>query len=264
MMGRYWTVPVLLLAVGLGSSALAQDEGGSPWDTTDGSDSSGAPADDAPPADGDDQPVDTSGALPSTLTGTDIGTPSAGRLTEEELAARRLRGQQNKELLSVEQDVSNLKERVFRSKATLQLLRELVIEGATLGSRVSVWHVNKMSSAYTVESVQYFLDGKAIFSRTDTTGGLDDLDAVEIHAQTLPPGQHNLQVNMVLRGNGMGVFSYVRAYSFKVQSSYAFTVEDGKLTTVQVLVDEKGGPFTSFVDRPNVGYDENMENLRGE
>jgi hypothetical protein len=242
MMGRFGTIPVLLAAILAGSPAFAQD------------DPAGDPAGgaDAPAADGEDAP-----APAPTRT-------SSSTLSEEELAARRLRGQQNKDLLSVEQDVSNLKERVFRSKATLQLLRELVIEGATIGSRVSVWHVNRLSGAYTLESVQYFLDGKAIFSRTDTTGGLDKIDAIEIHAQTLPPGSHSLQVNMVLRGAGHGVFSYVRAYSFKVQSSYTFTVQDGQITTVSVRLDEKGGPFTSFVDRPDVGYEESMENLRGD
>lgn len=247
MMGRFGTFPVLLAAVFLGSPALAQDDA-----------PAGAAADEAP--------ADGGGEAPATAADDAPGEPTTapGSLTEEDLAARRLQGQQNKDLLSVEQDVSNLKERVFRSKATLQLLRELVIEGATIGSRVSVWHVNQLGGAYTLESVQYFLDGKAIFSRTDTTGGLDKIDAIEVHAQTLPPGSHSLQVNMVLRGAGHGVFSYVRAYSFKVQSSYTFTVEDGQVTTVSVQLDEKGGPFTSFVDRPDVAYEETMENLRGD
>lgn len=253
MIGQCRTALVLAYLMLGATPGFAQDDGGSPWGT-EGSE----PADETPPA---ETPEPTAEPAPAS-TSTSAGTTEV--LTEEELAARRKAGERTKELLTVEQDVSNLKERVFRSKATLQLLRELVIEGATLGSRVSVWHVNKMSSAYTVESVQYFLDGKAIFSRTDTTGGLDNLDAVEIHAQTLPPGSHTLQVNMVLRGNGMGVFSYLRAYSFKLQSSYAFTVEDGQLTTVQVLINEKGGPFTNFVDRPDVRYEENMESLRSE
>jgi hypothetical protein len=260
MMGRHGkhgvlslfaVVPVLLL---LGSPAWAQDD---PWGG-----GSGAEAPSSPPS----TPSPSAGSPPASGTsGSPAPRPSTSpRLTEEELAARRLQGQQNKELLTVEQDVSTLKERVFRSKATLQLLRELVIEGATIGSRVSVWHVDRLSGAYTVESVQYFLDGKAIFSRTDTAGGLDKLKEVELHAQTLPPGAHNLQVNMVLRGNGMGVFSYLRSYSFKVQSSYTFNIEDGKLTVVRVTLNEKGGPFTSFVDRPTVGYEEAKENLRGE
>ncbi|MFK7929652.1 MAG: dihydrolipoamide acetyltransferase [Myxococcota bacterium] len=261
MMGRIRTAFVLAALWAGSSPAFAQDDGGSPWGGADA-----PPAEDAGDAtakDGTEAP-----APAPEPTGVSVGTSASEGdttvLTEDQLAERRKQGDRTKELLTVEQDVSNLKERVFRSKATLQLLRELVIEGATLGSRVSIWHVNKMSNAYTVESVQYFLDGKAIFSRTDTTGGLDSLDAVEIHAQTLPPGSHTLQVNMVLRGNGMGVFSYLRAYSFKLQSSYAFTVEDGQLTTVQVMINEKGGPFTNFVDRPDVRYEENMESLRSE
>lgn len=254
MIGRTGTSTVLLacaLALAWASPAYAQDD---------------SPAAEPPVDDSAPDPVGQDGESDPTEPETGEGGDGAdgGRLTVDELAERRLQGQQNRELLSVEQDVSNLKERVFRSKATLQLLRELVIEGATLGSRVSIWHINDLSGAYAVESVQYFLDGKAVFSRTDTSGGLAGMDMIEIHAQTLPPGAHSLQVNMVLRGNGHGVFSYLRAYSFKVQSSYTFTVEDGKVTTVKVELDEKGGPFTSFVDRPSVAYEESMENLRGE
>lgn len=241
--------------------SFAQEGPSGPWgDSTESTDE--APAEGAPETsegetdDDSDESGEEAGEKPA-------NTP-APTMSDEMLRQRREQGQANKDLLTVEQRVSNLKERVFRSKATLQLLRELVIEGATMGSRVSIWHINKMSGQYTMESVQYFLDGKAIFSRTDTSGGLDDLSSVEIHAQALPPGQHNLQVNMVLRGNGLGIFSYVKSYSFRVQSSYAFTVEDGKLTTIQVVVNEKGGPFTAFADRPDVGYEENVENLREE
>jgi hypothetical protein len=170
----------------------------------------------------------------------------------------------NRELLTVEQSVNNLKEKVFRSKATLKLLRELVIEGATMGSRVSLVHVNKMGGAYMVESVQYFLDGKAIFSRSDPENGLNDLTEIEVHGQALPPGMHTLRVNLVLRGAGMGVFSYLKAYSFKLQSSYTFQVEDAKLTTVRVVAYQKGGPFKSFVDKPDVEYEDKIESLRQE
>lgn len=243
MTGRVGILGALLgLWIFIGS-ALAQDD---PWGT-------GDPAPSAPAA-----------SEPAAQTAPSPTSAALDRLTDEELAARRLQSQRNRELLGVEQEVSGLKERVFRSKATLQLLRELVIEGATLGSRVSIWHINKLSGAYTIESVQYFLDGKSIFSRTDTGGGLDSLRELELHAQSLPPGSHTLQLNMVLRGRGHGIFSYLRAYSFRVQSSYTFTIEDGKLTVLTVEVGEKGGLFASFVDRPRVVYEEVRESLRGD
>jgi hypothetical protein len=167
----------------------------------------------------------------------------------------RAQSELNREIRTVEQDVNGLKERVFRSKATLQLLRELVMEGSSLGSRLVVWHVNKMGPAYTLESVQYFLDSKNIYNKLDETGGLDKDREFQVLEQAVPPGTHNLQVSLVLRGNGLGVFSYLKSYSFRVQSSYSVDVKEGRETTVKVIANEKGGPWRTFVDRPNVDYE---------
>jgi hypothetical protein len=165
----------------------------------------------------------------------------------------------SRELRSVEQEIDGLKERVFRSKATLQLLRELVLEGKNTGSRVQLWHVNKMGPAYVLESAQYYLDGKNVYSRVDNSGALDREQELELVQQALPPGTHNLQVSFVLRGNGLGVFSYLDAYSFKVQSSYSFTVEEGRATQLRVILNESGGPLKAFVDRPSIDYEEATE-----
>lgn len=177
---------------------------------------------------------------------------------------RKLKGEFNRELRTVEQDVNRLKEKVFRSKATLQLLKELVIEGATLGSRVILWHVNKMGPAYRTESIQYFLDGKNVYNKLDPSGHLGDLREVKLHDQAVPPGKHNLQIHMVLRGYGLGVFSYLKTYSFKVQSSYEFNVEDGKVTIVRTVANERPGMWRPFEERPTVQYEEKVEDLREE
>jgi hypothetical protein len=181
--------------------------------------------------------------------------PDDAELTDAELA---------RELLTVEEEVKRLKERVFRSKATLQLLKELVIEGATLGSRIAVWHVNRMGAAYTMESIDYYLDGKSIFRRVDPSGTLDDLREVKIHEQTVPPGSHQVDVQLVLRGSGFGVLSYLRTYSFKVQSSYTVAIEDGNLLHLRVIADERSGLSRTFMDRPYVEYDVVNADLREE
>jgi hypothetical protein len=181
--------------------------------------------------------------------------PTTGVSRDAAIAAEAARSGWQRELRTVEQDVTGLKERVFRSKATLQLLREMLLEGATAGARVVLLHDNRMGPAYTMEAIQYFLDGKNIYAKMDATGGLDQQRQIKLLEQALPPGPHNLQVNMTLRGRGFGVFSYLRTYSFKVQSSYSFSIEDGRTTTLKVIANEKGGPWRTFLDRPNVQYD---------
>lgn len=159
-----------------------------------------------------------------------------------------------RELRTVEEEVGNLRERVFRSKATLQLLREMVALGAASGSRVALYHVNRLGNAYSMESAQYFLDGRNVYTKVDPGGSLDTLREFQVHDQAVPPGTHNVQVNLVLRGKGFGLFSYLRTYQFKVQSSYAFRVEEGRTTLVRVVTAAKGG-LKNFVERPNIQYE---------
>ena len=73
------------------------------------------------------------------------------------------------------------------------------------------------------------MDGRSIFTKVDPGGSLDSARELKIHEQTIPPGTHNLQMTMVLRGKGYQIFSYLRTYQFNVQSSYSFRVEDGLL-----------------------------------
>jgi hypothetical protein len=169
----------------------------------------------------------------------------------------------SRELRTVEEDVSDLKERVFRSKATLKLLKELLVDASATGSRLVLWHVNKLGGGYSMESVQYFLDGKSVFSKVDPGGTLDTEREIKVHEQSVSPGAHSLQVNMVLRGKGYKVFSYLRTYQFKVQSSYAFQVEEGRLALLRVIADSRGG-LRNFEERPTIQYDERTEAYREE
>ncbi len=161
----------------------------------------------------------------------------------------------NRELLTVEEDVGHLKERVFRSKSTLEMLKELIIEGAAAGARVSIWHVNQIGGAYSVEAAQYWLDGKTVFTKTEADGGLDDLTEIEVFQGNVNPGTHKIQVSLALRGKGFKVFSYLRSYQFRLQSTYDFQIDEGKSKIIRALATTRSG-LRSFTDRPTIEYSE--------
>ena len=181
--------------------------------------------------------------------------PAASPDAGSEVAPVASEGDYNRELLTIEEEVHSLKEQVFRAKATLQLLKEIVVQGSSSGSRATIWHENKLGRGYTVESVSYYLDGQGKFSKADPTGGLDEMRDFKVFEGAVPPGNHNLTVNMRLRGNGFGIFSYVKNYTFNVQSSTSFAVEEGKSCKVRVLTDERKGIGRSFIERPNVQFE---------
>lgn len=176
--------------------------------------------------------------------------PVASALTSTEEAPTDI----NRELLSIEEQVNSLKERVFRSKATLQLLAEIVAQGTDTGSRGTITHVNSLGRSYKVESLSYYVDGQARYSRTAAEGGLDGVREIKIFDGPIQAGTHNLSVTMNLQGSG-GVFSYVDEISFNVEANATFEVKDGDTCAIRVDAQERGGMTRSFVERPAVAFD---------
>ena len=158
-------------------------------------------------------------------------------------------------LRGIEERVNQLKEKIYQSKARLMQLQEVVLHGSITGSKAVLVHRNEMGSSFKLRRVQYALDGAPIFNRVDTDGALSDKEEIEIFNGSIAPGNHQISVFMEYRGHGYGVFSYLKGYKFRIKSSYTFTAEEGKLTTVKIVGYEQGGLTTPLEERPAVRYD---------
>ncbi|MFN7701517.1 MAG: hypothetical protein ACK6CU_08340 [Deltaproteobacteria bacterium] len=166
-------------------------------------------------------------------------------------------------LRDLEQRIDALKEQIFRSKARLSLLAETVLQGVVAGAQAVLVHENRMSSSYRLVKVQYALDGARIFNKADEEGPLGDQTEFEVYNGSIVPGDHNITVNLEYRGNGYGIFSYLKGYRFRVRSSYTFSAPEGKGVTIRVVGYEKGGPTAPLEERPAVRYTERTEGRAG-
>jgi hypothetical protein len=162
-------------------------------------------------------------------------------------------------LRDLEQNVNELKEQIFRSKARLSLLAETVLEGVVSGALAHVIHENKMGNSYRLVKIVYALDGAPILNKQDEEGGLGDQESFDVYNGSMVPGEHTLTVQLEYRGHGYGIFSYLKGYRFKVTSSHTFTAAEGKATTLRVVGYEKGGPTAPLEERPAVRYVERVD-----
>ncbi|MDC0714309.1 dihydrolipoamide acetyltransferase [Stigmatella sp. ncwal1] len=212
------------------------------------SEAASAPAPATPPASTSaPEPTATSTAVPAAA----AVTPVSAQTAEEAFNTR---------VKTLEEQVVDLKEKIYRSKARLLLLQETVLAGdISSGARTVIRHKTDMGSSFVLDSVSYALDGAPIFTRVNEEGELDPSEGVEIFNGRIIPGQHQVSVRLTYRGNGYGVFSYLDGYKFKVQSSYTFSADAGKVTTLTVVGFEKGGFTTDLKDRPAVRYDIEVE-----
>lgn len=157
-------------------------------------------------------------------------------------------------LRTLEQRVNELKERVFRSKARLNLLKETVLHGMIAGSRAIITHSNEMGSAFRLTRLVYGLDGKEIFSRAAEDGELDAKRSFEVFNGSLAPGNHTLTVTMVYRGHGYGIFTYLKGYRYNVRASHTFTTSEGRQNVITVRGYEKGDATTELTERPAIEF----------
>ncbi len=175
-------------------------------------------------------------------------------------SARTSEEQNDLKVRTLEERVSDLKDKIFRTKARLMNLQEMVIGGdITSGSKAVLVHRNEMGSSFYLESVAYALDGAPVYSKADQDGDLEKREEFEVFSGRIVPGNHQLSVQLVYRGHGFGLFSYLRGYRFKVQSSYTFNAEPGKAMVIRVVGFEKGGLTAELKDRPAVRYDVDVQ-----
>ena len=159
---------------------------------------------------------------------------------------------------SLEKNVNELKEQIFRTKARLNLLKETVLGGVIGASRAIIHHKNEMGSSFRLIKAAYALDGVQIYAKADDSGALAEMQDFDVYNGAIQPGSHTLSVALTYQGNGFGVFSYLKGYKFNVKSSHTFVAGDSKTTNITVVGYEKGNITTQLSDKPAVDFRVNV------
>jgi hypothetical protein len=160
----------------------------------------------------------------------------------------------NMKLRELEEKVVGLKEKIFKSKTRLLLLKEQILHNVIAEARAVIIHNNDMGSAFTLVQVLYRLDADKIYFQDNKDGILDEKTEFEIFNGNMLPGNHTISVELVYRGDGT-IFSYIDGYTFKISSSYTFFATKGRITRIKVVGYEKGGITTDLEQKPYVRYD---------
>jgi len=235
----YWTIPLVILAL-VGGYALAAFAGALPVVVTQ------APEDEATPA-----PEDTPEPAPEEAPPAEEAAAPAP-VQDTEVEVQKLSAEQ---MAQFESDLTDLRERIMKSKARLLQLREQLMLGSVSIISLSILHTHEVSGAFKLETLSYTLDGFEIYTGVNTPeNDLEQLAEFPIYEGSMLPGEHLLVVDMVFRGRGYGIFSYLNQYLFKVKARYMFTVNEGDVVTLNVVSFDEGSFLTSLRNRLKVKF----------
>lgn len=157
--------------------------------------------------------------------------------------------------------VSSLKEMVSQTKIRLNLLKESVLGETTAGAELAIVQDNRMGASFRLVSFRYLLDNKQLESKEDLDGKDSEKGTTQIYTGPALDGVHILTVELVFRGHGFGVFSYLRGYRYRIRSSYRFKIVPGTGTTIRVIPFEQGSSFTPLKERLAVRYESQISTL---
>jgi hypothetical protein len=159
-----------------------------------------------------------------------------------------------KKIKDVANSVSELKEKVYQSKARIKLLEETLLLGKINGSKSIIKFKNNTGGLFQISDGEYYLNGKLIYKLNSAKG---DPGSVVVFDGETPPGNNKITIKLTFTGADSGVmklFSYFKDYKFNLESDYEFPVTYGNTTIVNIESIDQGAVKNTLEDRISVRY----------
>nr|MBK7065645.1 hypothetical protein [Deltaproteobacteria bacterium] len=170
--------------------------------------------------------------------------PTPAPVTGRSVALREIDG----EMTSLSNDLTSAHTRLQQLTATV------LSQVGGGGAQLIIEHQNDMGSTFRLVRATYSLDGATIGTRTDESGSLAEQRTFPVFDGRITSGEHSLTVSLEYQGNGFGIFSYIRGYTFRARSVQAFSVPEGRALRLTVVGYERGGATTAVEERPAIRY----------
>jgi hypothetical protein len=164
-------------------------------------------------------------------------------------------------LRDIDREMTALSNDISASHSRLREITSMVLEQSGGGAQLIVDHQNEMGSTFRLVRASYSLDGAAIATRTDDNGSLADQTGFAVYNGRVAQGEHTLTVSLEYQGNGYGIFSYIRGFTFRARSVQNFTVPEGRALRLTVVGYERGGATAAIEERPAIRYTQTVMTL---
>ncbi len=158
-------------------------------------------------------------------------------------------------LREIDREMTALSNDLTQAHTRLQQLTATVLsQVGGGGAQLIIEHQNDMGSTFRLARATYSLDGATIGTRVDENGSLAEQHTFPVFDGRITSGEHTLTVSLEYQGNGFGIFSYIRGYTFRARSVQAFSVPEGRGLRLTVVGYERGGATVAVEERPAIRY----------
>jgi hypothetical protein len=113
-----------------------------------------------------------------------------------------------------------------------------------------------LGETFVLEEIELAVDGKIAVACSGKGGALDARSPVALWEGSAGPGEHEIGLRGVYRGQGYGIFSYLSGYRFEVKSSHTVDMPPAGFVAVRATAYERGDLTTPVEERPQIRFEE--------
>lgn len=179
--------------------------------------------------------------------------PAAGAKAPS-VSASAAKDHQN-QLLRFQERIAALTRRIEVAEGGADALKSSALSGMVVRTRATIVHKNELASGLVMDQVTYILDGNVILQSDNKSGQLSEDVPLQLFNGPIRAGPHEIQVQMRVRGEAFGPFTYLEGYKFNIKSKYVFQVIDGRTNLLSIVAAQKDDITLEPQDRLTVRYD---------
>jgi len=157
------------------------------------------------------------------------------------------------DLQDLEEKINSLRNQILDTKSKIMELGDRLSQGFISGTKVRMVIDNKLNGSFIPVKMVVKIDGYPIYKndKEDTLATAKDLEAF---SASVLPENHRIDVEMIVRGKGFGIFTYMEAVKMLVKTTYYLNAPRGKEITLHIVPYDKGS-FYKLQDRPQIKFE---------
>ena len=107
----------------------------------------------------------------------------------------------------------------------------------------------ELKAPFQLSSYKVLVDGKTVLEKRP--GGIGHSG---ITINRLPEGKYKINVSALYSGSGYGLFNYHENYKYHLESATEIKVEEGKVTSLKIICNDRDGFLSDLDKRPYITY----------
>ena len=130
---------------------------------------------------------------------------------------------------------------------------------ANADSAITITQKNTVGTMFKQISASYSLDNATVYKQLDSPETFES-ETISVYEGAIVSGHHNVKAECVFKGNGYGLFSYMKDYVFTVSENYSFDADKNTQVDIIAVLKDKGASH-NVDNRLNISFSSAQKKL---